>query len=54
VVINPSGEKIGISLRFSIAHIEEQDGNLAVRIGGGSAQRIQRNTAAQEIWNAVL
>jgi len=54
VVLNPLGEELGISLRYPIVHVEEQDSVLSVRIGDKSAQRVLRDTAPLEIWNVVL
>ena len=54
VVLNPLGEELGISLRYPIVHVEEQDGALSVRIGGESAQRVLKGTASIEIWKIIL
>lgn len=55
VVLNPSGESLGLSLSFPIIHVEEQDGNFTVRIGRDeSARQVTKESASIEIWNAIL
>ena len=54
VVLNPSGESLGLSLTFPIIHVKEQDGELTVRIGRESGRQVTKKSASFEIWNTVL